>query len=293
MECLNSEQHFDRIAFAKGNNIFFESFVLDGHEKDILGIEKIPCIVEACGICICLSGSVKVVIESRSYQLRKGDMCVVFPHTLLHVTEKSEDFLGYTIACTPEFIMRANITSGTPVYLHIKDNPCISLKEDEQKDLIRLCDMLKEYDERENNPCRDEISRFIASAIIYEVIGIYKKKEPIKQEAYSRKNKFYFEFMELLSQDFKKERNVDYYAGKLCITSRHLSAICKEITGSTANECIARHVMVNARLLLATTDLSVQQISEELTFPNPSFFSQFFKKYEGNTPKVYRSMNRT
>ena len=60
----------------------------------------------------------------------------------------------------------------------------------------------------------------------------------------------------------------------------------------TATESINNHVMVNARILLASTDMSVLQISEELNFPNPSFFSQFFKRHEGVVPKTYRAMHR-
>ena len=85
---------------------------------------------------------------------------------------------------------------------------------------------------------------------------------------------------------------MEFYADRLCITPRYLSAICKELTGMTATESINNHVMVNARILLASTDMSVLQISEELNFPNPSFFSQFFKRHEGVVPKTYRAMHR-
>ncbi|MFV0396885.1 MAG: helix-turn-helix domain-containing protein [Bacteroidales bacterium] len=33
---------------------------------------------------------------------------------------------------------------------------------------------------------------------------------------------------------------------------------------------------------------SIQEIAEEMNFPNPSFFAQYFRKYTGLTPKGYR-----
>ena len=280
---------FEHLDLGEDNNIFFCSFILQGYEKNILGIEYIPRIINAAGLCICLEGEGEVVIEAQSYRVKKGDMCVVLPNNILHITKKSPDFKGYTIACTLEFLISVNVRLNTSVYLHIKENPCISLKEEEQKGLIKMCDLLKEHYDREDHPCREEVSRYLASAIIYEVIGIYKKGEPLKQQSYTRKNKLYLEFMQLVAKNFNNQRSIEFYSGKLCITSRYLSAVCKEISGMTAAECITQYVMINARILLSTTDMSILQISEELNFANASFFSQYFKKHEGITPKAYRA----
>ena len=122
--------------------------------------------------------------------------------------------------------------------------------------------------------------------------GIYRKGNVIEQQPFSRKSKYYAEFVRLLTANYAQHRSVEFYADRLCITPRYLSAICKELTGMTATESINNHVMVNARILLASTDMSVLQISEELNFPNPSFFSQFFKRHEGVVPKTYRAMHR-
>lgn len=289
----NSKQTtFERLSFMECNDTFFDSFLLEGMENDLLGVERFPRIVDAAGVCICLEGEAEVVIESRSYRMHPGDMCVVFPNDILHATHKSSNFVGYTLACTPNFLMSVNVPSSTPVYLYIKENPCISIAPKEQEELIKMCDFLKEHSTRKNHPCREEISKHLASAIIYEVIGIYRRGEPLQQQPYSRKSKLYFEFTQLITRNFNKQKNVDFYAGKLCITPRYLSAICKEIAGITATEYINHHILVNARTLLANTDMTILQISEELNFPNASFFTQFFKKHEKMTPKMYRGSNR-
>jgi AraC-like DNA-binding protein len=287
----SENNNVERLSFVE-DHVFFDSFMVDGSEKDILGLEQLPRIVDAAGLCICLEGESEIVIEAQNYRMRKGDMCVIFPNDILYVNKKSSDFKGYTIACTPEFLESANIPSRTPLYLYIKDHPFISLNRQEQKDLLKMCDFLKKHDSREGHPCREEISRHLASAIIYEVIGIYEKGEPIRQQPYSLKNNLYFELMQLIAQNYRKHRNVEFYAGELCITPRYLSAICKDVTGMTATDCINRHVIVNARILLITTEMTILQISEEMNFPNPSFFTQFFKKHMNMTPKEYRNLNK-
>lgn len=282
------KQTFERLSFVE-DNILFGSFMLRGNESDILGVEQFPRELDAAGLCICLEGESEGVINGRSYQIRKGDMCVAFPNDILHIRSKSRDFKGYTIACTPEFLKSMNLSFETSIYFHIKNNPCISLKEREQKDLIKMCEFLKVHDSREDHPCREEISRILGTAITYEVIGIYKKKDPLPRQPHSRKRMLYFEFIELMAKNYREQKDVAFYAENLCITSRYLSAVCSEICGLTAKECIHQHTIIHARILLDSTDMTVSQIADELNFANPSFFTQYFKKRTGVTPKEYRN----
>ncbi|MDL2244185.1 helix-turn-helix domain-containing protein [Parabacteroides sp. OttesenSCG-928-J18] len=69
------------------------------------------------------------------------------------------------------------------------------------------------------------------------------------------------------------------------------TSICKEVSGITSKGCIDHHIISHARLLLVSTDKTILQISDELNFPNSSFFSKYFKKHVGMTPKVYRDVH--
>lgn len=281
---------FDELNFIENEHTFFNSFFIEGND-DISFLQNIPHIVNAPGLCICIEGDADITVGSRNYYLKKGDMCVVLPRTVLHVSKRSPDFRGYVCTCTPEFLFSINMPSGAPLYLFVKNNPCISLTEKERTELIRICNFLEQNDIRKNHPCREEISKALASAVIYEVVGLYKKGKILEQRPFTRKNKYFYEFNKLLTENYHRHRSVSFYADKLCITSRYLSEICKETIGMTATECINHQIMTNARLLLASTDMSILQISDKLNFPNPSFFSQFFKKHESVSPKVYRINN--
>lgn len=98
--------------------------------------------------------------------------------------------------------------------------------------------------------------------------------------------------MELVAKNHRKQRNIEYYANELCISSRHLSSICKEITGKTAKDCLNEYIIINIQTILATTEMTILQISEEFNFPNASFFTKFFKTQTGITPKEYRNTIR-
>jgi AraC-like DNA-binding protein len=95
-------------------------------------------------------------------------------------------------------------------------------------------------------------------------------------------------FLDLVQTHYKEQRELSFYADKLCLTSKHLSKVVREASGTTANEWIDNHVILEAKALLKSTDLTVQQISEELKFPSQSFFGKYFKRCTGMSPSEYK-----
>ena len=97
--------------------------------------------------------------------------------------------------------------------------------------------------------------------------------------------------MLLVEESFSKERSVNYYAEKLNITPKHLSAVAKETSGHTAGEWIDSYVILEAKMLLQNSEMSIQEISSRLNFANQSFFGKYFKHHTGVSPKAFRSSN--
>ncbi|EJW96039.1 transcriptional regulator, AraC family [gut metagenome] len=63
----------------------------------------------------------------------------------------------------------------------------------------------------------------------------------------------------------------------------------KEVSGKTVGEWIDHWVILEAKALLHSSSLSIQEISDRLNFANQSFFGKYFKHYTGLSPKEYRS----
>lgn len=97
-------------------------------------------------------------------------------------------------------------------------------------------------------------------------------------------------FVVMVQQNFKKERFLDFYADSLGVSSKHLSRTIKELTGFTATEWIDRFVILEAKVLLKSSNLTIQQISDELNFTSQSFFGKYFKKHTGTSPKTFRNL---
>lgn len=96
-------------------------------------------------------------------------------------------------------------------------------------------------------------------------------------------------FLTLVRENFKRERFLDFYADALEITPKHLSRTIKSQTGVSPVEWIERFVVLEAKVLLKSSRLNIQQISDELNFPSQSFFGKYFKKQTGLSPKEFRN----
>ena len=96
-------------------------------------------------------------------------------------------------------------------------------------------------------------------------------------------------FIKLVKDKFKTERFLEYYADELGVTPKHLSRTVKAQTGYSAASWIERFLILEAKILLKSTNLTIQQISDNLHFPTQSFFGKYFKKNVGVSPKHYRN----
>lgn len=95
-------------------------------------------------------------------------------------------------------------------------------------------------------------------------------------------------FMHEVRTHYKEERKVQFYAERLHLTAGYLSTLIKNISGKTASEWIDSYVLLEAKVMLKQTNMTVQQISDELNFPSQSFFGKYFKRLEGTSPKKFR-----
>ncbi|MBF4484880.1 MULTISPECIES: AraC family transcriptional regulator [unclassified Flavobacterium] len=134
-----------------------------------------------------------------------------------------------------------------------------------------------------NNDNQPSILRAYLYILIYELDAI--KQTNING---SKQNPLFEKFKEMLSRDFLSQRSVQYYADILNVTRKYLSEVIKNNSGKTASDWIEEIVILEAKILLQNKDLTINQISDTLNFPNQSGFGRFFKKCEGISPLEYR-----
>ena len=152
--------------------------------------------------------------------------------------------------------------------------------------MIRYFDMLKSVIREKDHPYRLEVARYLTLAFFYGA-GVY-----FHNLADNRKRSHHEiiveKFLHLVEIHYKEQRGLEFYADKLCITSKHLSKVVKETSGKTANIMIDEHVTLEAKALLKSTNMTIEQVSDELNFPSQSFFGKYFKRVTGMSPSEYK-----
>ncbi len=84
------------------------------------------------------------------------------------------------------------------------------------------------------------------------------------------------------------EREVRYYADRLHVSPKYLSATVKRVTGHSVSIYIARHTVPIIKGYLDDERLSLTQIADRMNFSSLSYFSRYCTKHLGQSPTDYR-----
>ena len=128
----------------------------------------------------------------------------------------------------------------------------------------------------------------LAAALMYHYDATYRQHMEVMKASLSREQTIFDRFIYLVNQHAPTEHQISFYANKMCLTERYLGTIIRQASGTTAKEWIDRALVEHIKIELKHTDQPIVQISEEMNFPNPSFFSKYFKRLTGHTPQEYR-----
>lgn len=104
----------------------------------------------------------------------------------------------------------------------------------------------------------------------------------------SRGHELFDEFRQMVEAHFRESSDVRSYADRLNVSSSYLAQVTKRISGQAPKALIDERVISEARRLLASTSLTVQEISYQLGFSSQAHFTKYFKKLTGLTPSDFR-----
>ena len=236
------------------------------------------------------AGSAKIKVDMVEYDLSEPiNLIRVMSGQILMVEHISDDFDGVVVIMSNSFVesMLVYMNNALPFNVATRSN-CVKHLSNEAIDLSDM--FLKAIHQvlmNQTNPHLDKVLQHVLMAIFYSSEEIRNQLET-ESGAYTSADAISKEFMRLVKDNFRSERQLQFYADKLCITPRYLSRVVKECTGSSAADWIERYVVLEARALLKSTSMTIQQISDELNFPSQTFFGKYFKRRVGMSPKLYR-----
>lgn len=243
-----------------------------------------PTKLDRALIIVSTSGCCNIKINLIEHEVEAPMLISLMPGQIIEMLGASSNFQAYAIALSKRFIDMVNIPGWQNRYLEIYNNPTLKLDGDQLYVLRIFFTILHRAASNTENPFRLQVIENLLRVFYYG--GISSSSNTDSQTPY--KNSIVRRFMELVQEHHQHERLIGFYADKLCITPKYLSKLVKENTGRSAGEWIENHVILEARAMLQSPNMTIQQIATALNFPNQSFFGKYFKRATGMSPKQYR-----
>lgn len=133
----------------------------------------------------------------------------------------------------------------------------------------------------------DEEIRFVSMALLKMCRQWYDSREALEDG--SRQAQIAGRFIKLVSQYCHVERSMSFYSEQLAIAPKYLSFVISSRTGRTATDWIKEYTLARAKEMLLDTNLSVNEISDQLNFITSSDFCKWFRRCSGMSPKAFRT----
>lgn len=169
----------------------------------------------------------------------------------------------------------------------------LRLSEQELEIFKHYGELLRIKLENTTHTYRNNVVQMLVKGMLCELIGAHMLEElASRQFEVGQSEKLFLRFINLLETTRPRPRFIEHYASELCVTAKHLSEVCKKVSGRTALQWITEFIENDIRYYLLHTDLSIKEIVFQLQFPNSSFFGKYVRAHFGKSPSEIRRGSR-
>lgn len=235
-------------------------------------------------------GSGLHIIDNNQYDIKPPCIFFLSPGQA-HKLELSKDVEGYIFLFTSEFYLLNKLNRNRllelPFFFNIhQENPPLLLKEQQEVTFFSSLFKKGSAEMHNNDTASVEVIYSLLDLILNASNQLYPKDDKAIEKG--KGHLLVKRFQQLVEENYHLNLSINQYADKLNITPNHLTQTIKSLTGKTSAEFIQSKVTLEIKRLLIYTDLSSTEIASQLNFKDQSYFTKYFKRITGLTPKEYR-----
>ena len=246
---------------------------------------------------LCCKGSIKATVNRHEYVVESNDVLIVQSGSIVEFLSGSDDLKIIAMAFEDngnDELFNSSAMNANSYIMHRSVPVLMHLDDEEMQRQMRLYKEIRQFYSSVDVAYRSEVVKgylFVSAASFLSKLGEGGGQEDVLYEG-SRENELDLQFMDDLQVYGSKERMVSFYADRCCVSPKYFSRMIHLASGKTPIQLIKERVIVEAKVLLNSTDMSIQQIAEALNFPNDSFFCRYFKQEVKVSPMKYREMGK-
>ena len=248
--------------------------------------QKPPFTINDHRFGIILSGETHINFNLQDRHVTAGTLVYIGPGTIINPIRLSDDLRIYGMALFADFPMPFAQGQMPPAFNGQVRDFQLPVSEGDISTARHILDTIWHVVHGESYD-RPVVTALVA-ALMHHYDHLFRQQSDIQAATRSREQTIFDRFIQLVNQHCRQQHQIGYYADRLCLTERYLGTVIRQTSGTTAKDWIDRAPITQAKVLLRHSDKSVIQISEDLDFPNPSFFSKYFKRLTGMTPGEYK-----
>lgn len=227
-------------------------------------------------------GSAELEVEGQVHRVQQAALQVV-PALCVHGFRFSEDIQGHVLSLAQPLVDQLGAALDSPPLARAACYPVGS----QRRDLDALFESIaREYSEQA--PGRELMLQSLISALLVWVGRRALAMDSSEAQLPDRGREHLQRFNRLLEGRYREHLPIEHYAAELGISAAHLNALCRRLAGQSALQLINQRLLLEAKRSLVYTAMTVNQISDSLGFSEPAYFSRFFKRGCGLTPKTFR-----
>lgn len=236
-------------------------------------------------------------INNVTYDLDPGCIFILTPTHTCRLQKHNPDFkVRLLLLNSNEYNLSVHLSYIVKSERWMKTyfNPVIKLTDQEAYTINRCTDRIVEQINRKECPNRMEFMKLAVTWHHMELDNILQERADEKNDnnkPLTRQQHLARKLYNLVVNNYRKEHQVRFYSEQMCLTPQYLNQITTHTFGKTLSAIITDQLFTTARGMILASDMSLQEIANELNFPDQASFSKFIKKAAGVSPNVLRKNN--
>jgi AraC family transcriptional regulator, transcriptional activator of pobA len=262
---------------------------LEEKHKDVDPEKGIQALRRQFNLVYILLGGIHDVHLGADYRWLKPNDLVIVPENFLYASSNVSNCTGYCMHFKTEFIkplLKGSLSEEFPFFKSDAEHIINVTAEESERIQQSFRDIIGEYERFSHE--KDYLLRNYIYILLLRIRELYRPHARQIKKAATRTQKIASEFRHLVEKHFLEIREVKQYAAMLHITPRHLADVVKEDCGRSPRDIINDMLLLEAKVLLGSTDKTVTQIAYELRFQDQSHFNHFIRQHAQCTPLQLR-----
>lgn len=238
---------------------------------------------------LCRAGKAQFSFMNKTYTMEQGDWTIWQMSSEISDALYSSDFNADFLLVDSDFLLEYNPEKvwASKAFVFIKQNPVFHLSE---RGMAMVEYNFIQFRRRLAEPhlFQTDILGKQLQIFLLDLWEIFRSAIENVHNADNSTSLLFTRFMNMLPSYSKTEREVAFYADKLCVSAKHLSEMVKKSSGHPASYWINGYSMQEIYSLLKRPDLTLAEIANLMNFYNPAHFTRFVKKQTGKSPSELR-----